>query len=151
MSKLYKHKKLGVVYHKPTGFVMEKRTCNWVVVGQILEDEVAPLDKQAIKKAETNGFRVELPAKVGEQDPPEPEDFFAGFEKNARLYTEYHHGKFISWALPFSKIVQEHSGIDISEWKDAPDGMFVFSACFCTYEKMCKSLGKNGVFGHYRN
>ena len=148
MSKLYKHKKLGVVYHKPTGFVMEKRTCNWVVVGQILEDEVAPLDKQAIKKAETNGFRVELPPK--EQVPVGRDDFFYGFEKNAMLYMENEYEKFTEWALPFSKIVQEHSGIDISEWADAPDGVFVYSGCFCAYEKLRPNLGRAGIFDRYR-
>jgi hypothetical protein len=55
---LKKHQKFGCVYHKESMLVF-KNEKERVVTGQIVDDELVPLDEESISKAKKLGFRVE--------------------------------------------------------------------------------------------
>ena len=55
---LKKHQKLGCIYHKESMLVF-KNEKERVVTGQVVDDELLPLDEESISKAKKLGFRVE--------------------------------------------------------------------------------------------
>ena len=73
------------------------------------------------------------------------QQFRREFEDKIELYFDGDHKEFYDWAVMHENVIQEQTGLKISEWRHrSPD--FIFAPCFVAYSALCRNFGFDNLF-----